>query len=84
MLRNPRYAGLRYHQGEYVGEAVWPAIVSADTWRALTSIINDPARNVSPGPARKWLLMPEQPSQPEPQPAARGEQGMPRPLPAAM
>jgi DNA invertase Pin-like site-specific DNA recombinase len=36
-LLNPRYAGLRIHQGEIIGEAVWPSILDRDTWEIVQS-----------------------------------------------
>lgn len=35
MLSRPAYAGLREHNGEIVGEAVWPAIIPEGEWRRL-------------------------------------------------
>src|SRR5680860_1360020 len=35
MLVNPRYAGLRAHNGEVVGPAVWKAIITADEHRRV-------------------------------------------------
>lgn len=51
-----RNAGLVEHQGEVVGGAVWPAIVNREEVAAVRSILSDPDRRTSPGPARKWLL----------------------------
>lgn len=54
LLLNERYAGLREYNGTtYPGK--WPAIISEDQWRQAVSILTDPARKKSPGPARKWL-----------------------------
>ncbi len=54
MLRSPRIAGLRQHQGEVVGEAVWEAIISpADRLRVIAELDN-PSR--TPGPPRSYLL----------------------------
>ncbi len=55
LLQNERYAGLREYNGTtYAGK--WPAIVSEDQWRQAVSLLTDPSRKTSPGPARKWLL----------------------------
>ncbi|WP_241472648.1 recombinase family protein [Mycolicibacterium neoaurum] len=47
LLLNPRNAGLRDHNGEEIGEADWPAIVSPEVYYAVRSILTDPARNVA-------------------------------------
>lgn len=54
MLR-PRNAGLMEHRGEVIGRAEWPAILPEDRWRAVVSLLTDPARRTSPGPQRRWL-----------------------------
>lgn len=58
MLTNPRYAGLRSHRGEVVGEAEWKAIVDEQTWRSAVSILTDASRrtNQRPGGERARLL----------------------------
>jgi DNA invertase Pin-like site-specific DNA recombinase len=54
LLQNERYAGLREYNGTtYAGK--WPTIVSEDQWRQAVTILTDPSRKTSPGPARKWL-----------------------------
>jgi hypothetical protein len=55
LLANPRYAGLRTHNGEVVGEARWPAILDQETWGAVQAILSDPARRKA-GPPRRYLL----------------------------
>lgn len=37
VLKNPRYAGLRAYNGEIVAQAVWPALVTEDVWRATVA-----------------------------------------------
>ncbi len=49
VLLNPRNAGLRAHNGEIIGEAVWPAVVA---------LLTNPARRVGGGSGRKYLLIP--------------------------
>jgi site-specific DNA recombinase len=56
VLRRARNAGLIEHEGQLIGKAAWPALVSEDQWRAVRGILGDPSRKVSPGPARKHLL----------------------------
>lgn len=58
VLRRPRNAGLMEHQGKVIEgvRAIWPPAVSQETWRAVTAILSDPARNTSPGPERRHLL----------------------------
>lgn len=55
VLQRPRNAGLIEAGGEIVGEANWPAIVPEDEWRALQTVLSDPARRTSPGSERRWL-----------------------------
>lgn len=56
VLIRPRNAGLMEHRGEEVGLAVWPALVSEDTWRAVRAILTDPTRRTTPGNERRWLM----------------------------
>jgi len=56
VLRRARNAALIEHGGEVIGNAVWPALVSEDELYAVRAVLRDPARKVSPGPARKHLL----------------------------
>ena len=35
MLSRPAYAGLREHNGEIVGEAIWPPLISPEDWTKL-------------------------------------------------
>lgn len=55
MLVRPRNAGLSVFRGEVVGKARWPAIVPEELWRAVCTVLSDPARRTSPGPARRWV-----------------------------
>jgi site-specific DNA recombinase len=43
-LRKPRYAGLRAHKKEVIGDAVWPGLVDQDTWHAAQAIMRNPDR----------------------------------------
>lgn len=54
VLTNPRYAGLRHHRGEIVGEAAWPAILDRSDWEQLQAILRDPRRKQA-RPARYLL-----------------------------
>ena len=54
MLRRPRNAGLTSYGAETF-PAAWPAIVPEATWRAVVSILSNPARRTSPGNRVKWL-----------------------------
>lgn len=47
MLLRPRNCGLREHQGEVIGKAAHPAIVSETEWRAVVAILTDPARRTA-------------------------------------
>src|SRR5690606_8773418 len=55
IIRRHRNAGWSVHNGEIVGKAQWPALVSEDTWHAAQAVLNDPARRTSPGNTPKWL-----------------------------
>lgn len=56
ILLRPRNAGLMEHRGEIVGEAEWPAIVEPERWRAVATILNDPARRTNnTNSAVRWL-----------------------------
>lgn len=67
---NPRYAGLRSHVTDrmletmdpraarlkaIVGPAVWPALVSQETWRAVVEVLTDPGRANLPRSGRALL-----------------------------
>lgn len=48
VLSRPRNAGIATHHGKILDiEARWPAIVTADTWRAAAAILDDPARRAN-------------------------------------
>lgn len=55
VLINPRYAGLRVHQGENVGPAVWKSIVDRTTHERLVRLLTDPSRRHR-NPPRSSLL----------------------------
>ena len=55
VLRNPRYAGLRAYKGEIVAEAVWPALVTEDVWRATVAKMASRGTNTSRKPHSRLL-----------------------------
>lgn len=55
LLLRPRNAGLMEHRGMVVGKASWPAIIEESLWRAVCSVLKDPARRTTTTNARKWL-----------------------------
>lgn len=55
ILISPRVAGKSSWHGEIVGDAVWPALVPEDRWRAVVAILTNPARRTSVGGPVKWL-----------------------------
>lgn len=55
MLLRPRNAGFLEVRGEIEGKAAWPAIMNEETWRAIVSILKDPARRTTTGNDRKWM-----------------------------
>jgi len=56
VLIRARNAGISTWLGEAVGTSIFPAIVSEDTWQAVTVILTNPARRTSPGNNVRWLL----------------------------
>jgi DNA invertase Pin-like site-specific DNA recombinase len=56
LLMGGRIAGLRYYQGELMGEAIWPAIIERTQHERLRAILGDPRRRTSKPTARTYLL----------------------------
>lgn len=54
ILLNPAYAGLRVFQGEVIGDAVWPAIITEDEHYRLRQLMNVPSTAQST--TAKYLL----------------------------
>jgi hypothetical protein len=46
VLISPRIAGLREHNGEVVGKAVWPAFTDEATHDRLVGLLKDPSRRL--------------------------------------
>lgn len=56
LLRPRNIAKMVYDGKELEGVvAPWPAILDESTFRAVVAKLTDPARNVNPGPAPRWL-----------------------------
>lgn len=55
LLLNPRYAGLRALNGEVVGPATWPAIITTTQHERLVTLLTDPTRRTN-RTARSYLL----------------------------
>lgn len=55
VLDRPRNAALLEHRGEVVGAGDWPAIVDEPTWQAVSALVSEPGRKVSPGYERRHL-----------------------------
>lgn len=55
ILLRPRIAGLREHQGEVIGDAKWPAIISPRDRTQLQAILEDPER-VRGGRPREYVF----------------------------
>jgi hypothetical protein len=47
MMLRPHLAGLRVHQGEVIGDADWPAILSVEVHESLKALLRDPERRTS-------------------------------------
>ena len=54
-LTNPRYWGMRVHQGQVIGPATWEPIITAEQGERLQRILLDPARRTNRS-ARRYLL----------------------------
>ena len=55
LLVNPRYAGLKVHQGRVVGDGDWTALIDADTHRGLVAYLSNPDRILCTSFERKYL-----------------------------
>lgn len=55
LLKSPRIAGLREHQGQVIGKAMWPAIISENDHIRIVALLTDPARRTN-RTARSYLL----------------------------
>ena len=55
VLLNPRYQGLRSHNGEIIGQAAWPAIYPDGLGDKLRNLLTDPKRRTNRA-ARRYLL----------------------------
>jgi site-specific DNA recombinase len=55
LLTNPRYAAIRAHRGVEIAPALWPAVVTEQTYRAALAVLADPARRKA-GAAPRQLL----------------------------
>ncbi len=55
MLRNPRYLGERWVNGEFVAPGSWEALVDPDTFAAAGARLRDQARRLGASYTQKWL-----------------------------
>jgi DNA invertase Pin-like site-specific DNA recombinase len=56
MLTMPAYAAKRQHQGEVIGDAMWPALIELDTWEKLQIVMSPPQRKRTNDWPAKHLL----------------------------
>lgn len=54
LLTNPRTWGMRVHQGQVIGRAVWEAIIGPEDGERLRRFLLDPARRTNRS-ARRYL-----------------------------
>lgn len=54
ILLRERNAGILVYDGQEVGDAPWEPIVSVDTFRAVVSLLTNPARNTARGAPPRW------------------------------
>jgi site-specific DNA recombinase len=52
----PRNAALRVYSGQVFGKAVWPPLITEETWAIVRALLQDPARRTITTNARKHLL----------------------------
>ena len=55
LLVNPRYAGLKVHQGKVVAEGNWTALIEPDTHRGLVAYLSNPERINCTSFERKYI-----------------------------
>lgn len=55
LLKSPRIAGLREHQGQVIGKAVWEPIIPEEDHARIVALLSDPARRTN-RTARRYLL----------------------------
>lgn len=55
LLRSARIAGLREHQGQVIGKAAWPAIITPEQHDQAVAILDNPTRRTNRA-ARRYLL----------------------------
>ncbi|MCO4276041.1 recombinase family protein [Pseudarthrobacter sp. HLT3-5] len=56
MLTMPAYAAKRQHQGEIIGDAMWPALIELETWEKLQIVMSPPERKRTNDWPAKHLL----------------------------
>lgn len=56
ILLRPTNAGLRVHHGEIIGKSTTEPLITEDQFYSVRSILQDPARRLSPGNRPKYLL----------------------------
>lgn len=55
-LIRPRYAGLREHKGEVIGDAVWDPIVDRESWDQVRNLLMHPDRRFAPTNNANYVL----------------------------
>ncbi|WP_104044515.1 recombinase family protein [Arthrobacter sp. ZGTC412] len=56
MLTMPAYAAKRQHQGEIIGDAMWPPLIELNTWQKLQIVMSPPERKRTNDWPAKHLL----------------------------
>jgi hypothetical protein len=56
LAKNPAYAALRVHNGEIVGPATWPALITREDHDRLVAILDKPSRLTHQGTEPKALI----------------------------
>ncbi|WP_236591533.1 recombinase family protein [Mycobacterium heckeshornense] len=55
LLVNPRYAGLRVHQGKVIGPGNWEPLIDEQTHRGLVAYLSDPSRIICTSFEKKYI-----------------------------
>jgi site-specific DNA recombinase len=55
LLMNPRYAGLKVHQGRIIGPGDWSPLIDPDTHKGLVALLSDPVRKPRASFERRFM-----------------------------
>jgi DNA invertase Pin-like site-specific DNA recombinase len=55
VLRNPRLAAQRVHQGTIIGPGTWEPILDENTWQRVLTVLDDPTRKKAAAFTRRYM-----------------------------